>query len=323
MSQYDYDLITIGGGSGGVRASRVAAGYGARVALIEEHRLGGTCVNAGCIPKKLFSYAAHYAHDFEEASGFGWNAGSCTFDWAALVAGKNREIARLNGVYARLLAEAGVTVIEARATLVDAHTVRAGGQTLTARYILVATGGRPMVPEIPGAQHAITSNEAFHLEHLPPRIVVVGGGYIAVEFASIFRGLGCDVTLVHRGAQLLRGFDPDLGKVLAEEMTHHGVEFAFDSTIERIERVKAGYAVRLASGGRRETDLILFATGRMPNTRGLGLEEAGVALADNGAIRVDDGFRSNVPSVFAIGDAIDRVQLTPVATAEGTLLAGA
>ena len=318
---YDYDLITIGGGSGGVRASRMSANFGARVALIEERKLGGTCVNVGCIPKKLLSYAAHYADDFTDAGGFGWSVGSRDFDWARLIANKDREIARLNGVYARLLSDAGVTVIEARGRLIDAHTVQAGERTLTARHILVATGGWPVVPQIPGAELAITSNEAFHLAHLPARAVVVGGGYIAMEFASIFNGLGVKTTLVYRGRQLLRGFDRELGQVLAEEMAQKGIEILLDSNIERIERESGALAVQFVSGETRETDLVMYATGRAPNTRGLGLEEAGVALAANGALKVDDFFRSSVPSVYAIGDVIDRIQLTPVATAEGTLLA--
>ena len=320
---YDYDLITIGGGSGGVRASRMSANFGARVALIEERKLGGTCVNVGCIPKKLLSYAAHYADDFTDAGGFGWSVGSRDFEWAQLIANKDREIARLNGVYARLLSDAGVTVIEARGRLIDAHTVQAGERTLTAQHILVATGGWPVVPQIPGADLAITSNEAFHLARLPARAVVVGGGYIAMEFASIFNGLGVKTTLVYRGRQLLRGFDRELGQVLAEEMAQKGIEILLDTNIERIERKSAALAVQFASGETRETDLVMYATGRAPNTRGLGLDKAGVALAANGAIKVDEFFRSSVPSVYAIGDVIDRIQLTPVATAEGMLLANA
>lgn len=321
MSSYDYDLITIGGGSGGVRASRMSAGFGARVALIEERELGGTCVNVGCIPKKLLSYAAHYSRDFTEAAGFGWSVGSRTFGWAQLIAAKDREIARLNGVYARLLAAAGVEVIKGHGVVVDAHTVRVGGRTLTAQHILIATGGWPVIPAIPGAEHAITSNEAFHLERLPRRVTIVGGGYIAVEFCSIFNGLGSEVGLVHRGGQLLRGFDHDLGRVLAEEMVHKGVTLMLNSSIERIRRTDETLIVHLASGGTHETDLVMYATGRAPNTRGIGLEAAGVALAANGAIKVDASSCSSVPSVCAIGDVTDRMQLTPVAIAEGMALA--
>jgi len=321
MPRYDYDLITIGGGSGGVRASRASANFGARVALIEEKQLGGTCVNAGCIPKKLLSYAAHYAQDFNDAAGYGWSVGPRGFDWAQLIANKNVEIARLNGVYARLLAAAGVSVIESRGKLLDAHTVQAGDRTLTAEHILIATGSRPVMPAVAGAELAVTSDEAFHLQHLPARVTVVGGGYIAVEFASIFNGSGSSVTLVHRRGHLLRGFDHDLGGVLAEEMAHHGINVELSSTITRIERRNGALAVQFASREARETDLVLCATGRSPNTRGIGLEEAGVLLAGNGAIKVDDFFCSSVPSIHAIGDAIDRIMLTPVAIAEAMALA--
>jgi glutathione reductase (NADPH) len=321
MSGYDYDLITIGGGSGGVRASRVSAGFGARVALIEERELGGTCVNVGCIPKKLLSYAAHYHDDFADAAGFGWRAGTHAFDWARLIAAKDQEIARLNGVYGRLLAAAGVEVIAGRGVLIDAHTVQVGGRPLTAQHILVATGGWPVVPDFPGAEHVITSNEAFHLEHLPRRVTIVGGGYIAVEFCSIFNGLGSAVRLVHRGSQLLRGFDHDLGRVLAEEMAQKGVTLKLNSRIEHVSRAGGELTVRLASGEAHATDLVMYATGRAPNTHGIGLEGAGVALAANGAIQVDTFSRSSVPSIYAIGDVTDRIQLTPVAIAEGMALA--
>lgn len=321
MSGCDYDLITIGGGSGGVRASRVSAGFGARVALIEERELGGTCVNVGCIPKKLLSYAAHYHGDFADATGFGWSVGARSFDWARLIAAKDQEIARLNGVYARLLAAAGVEIIEGRGVLIDAHTVQVGGRTLTARHILIATGGWPVVPDFPGAEHVITSNEAFHLECLPRRVTIVGGGYIAVEFCSIFNGLGSAVRLVHRGGQLLRGFDHDLGRVLAEEMVQKGITPMLNSRIERVSRAGEELTVQLASGEAHNTDLVMYATGRAPNTRGIGLEAAGVALAANGAIQVDAFSRSSVPSIYAIGDVTDRIQLTPVAIAEGMALA--
>jgi glutathione reductase (NADPH) len=267
------------------------------------------------------SYAAHFADDFSDAAGFGWSVESRDFDWAPLIANKDREIARLNGVYAKLLRDAGVAVIEARGKLIDAHTVQAGERTLTAQHILVATGGWPVVPQIPGADLAITSNEAFHLTRLPARAVVVGGGYIAAEFSSIFNGLGVKTTHVYRGRQLLRGFDQDLGRVLAEEMAQKGVEILLNTTIERIERKGGALAVQFASGEVRETDLVLHATGRAPNTRGLGLEAAGVALAANGAVKVDEFFRSSAPSICAIGDVIDRIQLTPVAIAEGMALA--
>jgi len=320
MVRYDYDLITIGGGSGGVRASRLAAAGGARVALIEERELGGTCVNAGCIPKKLFSYAAHFASDFTDATGYGWTVGARSFDWRRLIANKDREIARLNGVYTRILETAGAEVIAARGRLVDGHTVEAGGRRMSARHILVATGSRPVVPQVPGAELAITSDQAFHLDRFPQRVIMIGGGYIAVEFASIFNGLGSQVTLVHRSAQILRGFDDDLGSVLAEEMAAHGVTLRLSSQISRIERAENALAAHLDSGEVLAADTVMYATGRAPNTGDMGLEQGGIALADNGAITVDDFFATSEPSVYAIGDAIDRMMLTPVAIAEGTAL---
>ena len=320
MAQYDYDLFTIGAGSGGVRASRFAARLGARVAVAEERYLGGTCVNVGCIPKKLFYYAAHYGEDIEDAAGYGWRAAPAVFDCPTLVANKDREIARLNAVYAKLLTGAGVTLIEARATVADAHTVEIGGRRFSARYILIATGGWPVVPPIPGAEHAISSNEAFHLRELPRRVLVVGGGYIAVEFASIFNGLGVDTTLVYRGERLLRGFDAELGGFLAAQMEHKGVRIRLRSSIARIAR-DAALRAMLDDGSELEADCVMYATGRAPNTRGLGLEQAGVNLAANGAVIVDANFQSSVPSIYAVGDVIDRVLLTPVALAEGMIVA--
>ena len=323
MAQYDYDLFTIGAGSGGVRASRHAARLGARVAAAEERYLGGTCVNAGCIPKKLFSYAAHYGEDIAHAVGYGWQRAHPAFDWGTLVANKDREIARLNAVYEKLLAGAGVTLLRARARLADAHTVEVDGRRISARHILLATGGWPVRPDVPGAELAISSNEAFHLNQLPRRALVVGGGYIAVEFASIFNGLGVDTTLVYRGERLLRGFDADLGVFLAAQMQHKGVRMRFRSSIERIERASGGEALRatLADGSVLEADCVMYATGRAPNTGGLGLDKAGVKLAANGAVVVDANFRSSVPSIYAVGDVIDRVLLTPVALAEGMVVA--
>lgn len=321
MASYDFDLITIGGGSGGVRASRMSAAHGARVALIESGALGGTCVNVGCIPKKLFSYAAHLASDIDDARGFGWSVDGPRFDWTTLLANKDREITRLNGVYARVLQDAGVKVLAGRARIVDPHTVAVGDQTLTAAHLLVATGGRAVKPDITGADLGITSDQAFHLDTLPRRVTVAGGGYIAVEFASIFNGLGVSTTLLHRGSQLLRGFDADLGRVLAEELAQHGITLVLEETPAGLAREGDGLRLELASGRSIETDLVMFATGRLPNVSGLGLEEAGVKLAENGAIRVDDFYCSSVPSIHAIGDVIDRVQLTPVALAEGMALA--
>jgi glutathione reductase (NADPH) len=316
--KYDYDLFTIGGGSGGVRASRVSAMMGARVAIAESDRFGGTCVNVGCIPKKLFSYAAHFREDFEVARSFGWSTGEPRFDWPTLVANKNREIARLNGVYEQVLRDAGVTIHRGRATLRDAHTVELGGKKFTAQHILIATGAWPQVPAIAGREHAITSNEAFFLERLPERALLVGGGYIAVEFASIFNGLGVETTLAYRGAHLLRGFDAELGLHLAEEMTKKGVRVRLH---ENPIRVHADRSVDFADGTRGRFDLVMFATGRKPNTASLGLEQAGVALAEDGAVRVDKYSRSSVDSIWAIGDVTNRVNLTPVATAEGMWLA--
>jgi glutathione reductase (NADPH) len=323
MAQYDYDLFTIGAGSGGVRASRYAASLGARVAAAEERYLGGTCVNAGCIPKKLFSYAAHYGEDIAHAAGYGWRVAAPAFDWRTLVANKDREIERLNAVYAKLLAGAGVALLRGRAVLADAHTVEVDGRRFSARYILVATGGWPVVPPVPGSELAISSNEAFHLSELPRRVLLVGGGYIAVEFASIFHGLGVDTTLVYRGERLLREFDADLGGFLAGEMQKKGLRIRFRSNIERIARSAGGGALRatLADGANLETDCIMYATGRAPNTRGLGLANAGVKLAANGAVVVDAKFQSSVPSIYAVGDVIDRVLLTPVALAEGMVVA--
>lgn len=321
MARYDFDLITIGGGSGGVRASRMSASYGARVALVEADRLGGTCVNAGCIPKKLFSYAAQFAADFKDAGGYGWSVADARFDWPVLLANKDREIARLNGVYAKLLQDAGVNVIAGRARIVDAHTVEVEGRMLTGAHLLIATGGRAVKPDIPGAALGITSDQAFQLDALPRRAVLIGGGYIAVEFASIFSGLGVETTLVHRGGRLLRGFDDDVGAVLAEELSSHGMVLAFNATVRELVRDGQHLQVVLASGQRIASDLVLFATGRRPHTTGLGLEAAGVVLAENGAVEVNDFYCSSVSSIHAIGDVIDRVQLTPVAIAEGMALA--
>ena len=301
-----------------MRAARFAASYGARVALAEDGRFGGTCVNVGCIPKKLFSYAAHFREDFAVAKSFGWTVGEPRLDWGTLLANKDREIARLNGVYENLLARAGVSIVRARAKVLDAHTVEAGGKRHTARHVLVATGSWPQVPQIPGRELAITSNEAFHLERLPRRALVVGGGYIAVEFASIFNGLGVQTTLAYRGPRLLRGFDAELGERLAEEMRKKGVAVRLNANPAKLD---AGIKVSYEDGAVEETDLVMFATGRKPNTAGLGLEDAGVSLAADGAVVVDAYSKSSVESIHAIGDVTNRINLTPVATAEGMALA--
>ncbi|MBO9537542.1 glutathione-disulfide reductase [Herbaspirillum sp.] len=321
MSQYDYDLFTIGGGSGGVRAARFAGQAGARVGLAESRDLGGTCVNVGCIPKKLMSYSAHYHGDFADAAGYGWSLdGRLGFDWATLIANKDREIAHLNDIYKRLLDGANVTLHRGFATVEDAHTVNVDGRRFTAKHILVATGGHPERPDIPGKEFGITSDDFFHLQALPKRAVVLGGGYIAVELASILNGLGSEVTLVYRGERLLRTMDADLGAFLAEEMAKKGVKLVFNANIDAIQAAQAGEhavkAVRLSNGESLEAECVLFATGRKPNTAKLGLEKVGVALEKNGAIKVNDDFESSVPSILAVGDVIDRVALTPVALAE-------
>jgi glutathione reductase (NADPH) len=301
-----------------VRASRLAAAYGARVAVAEPGRFGGTCVNLGCIPKKLFSYAAHYREDFHVATSFGWTLGEASFDWPALLANKDREIARLNGVYESVLVKAGAQILRGRATVLDAHTVELDGKRYSAGHILVATGSWPHLPAIPGRELAITSNEAFQLEALPRRALVVGGGYVAVEFASIFQGLGVETTLAYRGPRLLRGFDGELGERLAEEMKRKGVAIRLRSNLAQLER---GIKVAYEDGAVQEVDLVMFATGRKPNTAGLGLEGAGVKLAADGAVVVDAYSRSSVASIHAIGDVTNRLNLTPVATAEGMALA--
>jgi len=321
VPQYDYDLFTIGGGSGGVRASRVSATLGARVAVAESGRFGGTCVNVGCIPKKLFSYAAHVHDELRDAADFGWNIPEPSFDWRRLLANKDREIERLNGVYERILVNAGVSIIRGKAVVRGRNQVQVGGKIVSAKHILLATGSWPVKPAIPGAELAITSNEAFHLEALPRRALVVGGGYIAVEFASIFHGLGVETTLAYRGPRLLRGFDGELGARLAEEMARRGVDVALQRNPARLER--SGGAIRVAfdDGGDATYDLVLFATGRKPNSAGLGLEAAGVKLDGDGAVIVDRYSKTSVDSIHAIGDLTNRLNLTPVATAEGMALA--
>jgi glutathione reductase (NADPH) len=323
MSDYDYDLFVIGAGSGGVRASRVAASFGARVAVAEERFLGGTCVNVGCIPKKLLVYASAFREELDEATdGYGWSVGDVRFDWSTLIENKNREIERLNGVYARLLDGSGVERIEGRATVACPHSVAVGDRVFTARHILVATGSRAYrPPEIEGIEHAITSDEAFYLETLPERILVMGGGYIAVEFAGIFARMGVDVEQIYRGPLFLRGFDDDLRNHLAQEMTEVGIKLRFDTVITRVESTEQGIRATLGDGSTVEADCLLAATGRTPFSEGLGLEEAGVKLAPSGAIEVDEYSCTSVPSIHAIGDVTDRINLTPVAIHEGICLA--
>ncbi|MCA9521111.1 MAG: glutathione-disulfide reductase [Myxococcales bacterium] len=322
MSQsYDYDLFVIGGGSGGVRCSRVAAQLGATVGLVEERYLGGTCVNVGCVPKKLLVYGSQIRADLEDAAGFGWSVGEPSFAWKTLIANKDKQIARLNRVYEGLLDGAGVTRYSGRGVLLDRHTIAIGERRVTAETILLATGGWPKVPQIPGRELALTSNEVFALDELPRRVVIVGGGYIAVEFASILNGCGVETTLLYRGSLFLRGFDDDVRTHLAEQMKKRGVDLRFESNPAALERRGAGIAVQLEDRSQIETDAVLFATGRAPLTEGLGLEAAGVETDGRGAIVVDEEFRTNVPNIYAVGDVIGRVQLTPVALAEGMYLA--
>ena len=321
MASDEFDLFVIGAGSGGVRAARIAASqHGVRVAVADDAPLGGTCVNLGCIPKKLYSVAAHYAESFEESHGFGWSGAAPAFDWEVLKANRAREISRLNAIYARLLADAGVEVLRGRARVVGPHAVEVDGRLHRARRILVATGGRPVLPALPGAELAITSNEIFDLPQFPQHLLVVGGGYIACEFASIFRGLGAQVTQLYRGEQVLRGFDDDVRHFLAAEMGKKGVALRTRTDVVRLERDAARVRATLADGSSVVADQVLYATGRAPNTAGLGLQEMGVELSSNGAVIVDEHYRSNVASIHALGDVIDRLHLTPVALAEAMTL---
>ena len=316
---FDHDLFVIGGGSGGVRAARVAAGdWGASVALAEESRMGGTCVIRGCVPKKLMVYASGFPEAFSDARAYGWQLGEARFDWPAFHTHLEAELDRLEGAYRMALANAGVRVYDSRATVVDAHRVRlATGQEITARHILVATGGRPFVPEIPGAELAVTSNEIFHLDQLPKRAVIVGGGYIASEFASILNGLGASVTQIYRGAQILRGFDDEARGHVANAMQAAGIDIHCGTDVMRLERTATGIRVVSTDGAEREADLVMYATGRRPNTEGLGLDALGVTLGREGQVVVDRFSQTAVPSIFAVGDVTGRINLTPVAIREG------
>ncbi|OLS50776.1 glutathione-disulfide reductase [Rhodovulum sulfidophilum] len=316
---FDYDLFVIGGGSGGVRAARLAASEaGARVGLAEEYRMGGTCVIRGCVPKKLMVYASGFAHAVEDARAYGWQVHGGEFDWSLFKARLDDELTRLEGVYRGNLERAGVEIFDSRAVLADPHTVRlADGTEKTARHILIATGGRPFVPEFPGSELAITSNDVFLFESLPKRILIVGGGYIACEFACILNGLGVEVTQFYRGAQILRGFDDEARGHIAGAMCAQGVDLRVGCNVQRIDRVEDGLWVKATDGGDAVFDAVLFATGRRPNTDGMGLEEAGITLGANGAVAVDEWSQSSVPSVYAVGDVTDRIALTPVAIREG------
>jgi len=321
MTDYDYDLFVIGAGSGGVRAARMAAARGARVAVAEAGRLGGTCVNVGCVPKKLMVYAAGFTDAFDDAVGFGWESTQPAFSWPSLIAAKDLEITRLNGVYQRLLNGSGVEILEGRAHLADAHTVVVGDRRFTTETTLIATGGKPFVPDVPGADLGIVSDAVFSLPDLPPRVAIIGGGYIAVEFAGIMRGLGAEVSLIYRGPLFLRGFDGDIRATLAGEMAKRGVNLCFNMEVDRLESAADG-GIRVCgpTGDEVKADLVLWATGRFPNTGGLGLEELGVELKDNGTIVVDEHSQSSVPGIYAIGDCTDRMALTPVAIAEAMAL---
>ncbi len=321
MTDYDFDLFVIGAGSGGVRAARTAAGLGAKVAIAEHRNVGGTCVNVGCVPKKLFVYASQFGGDFAAAHGFGWTVGQTRFDWPRLLAQKNREIDRLQGVYRDLLNNAGVQVIEGKARLLDAHTVAVGEQAYRCQRILIATGSRPSVPDIAGREWALTSDEMFALQTLPERLLIVGGGYIAVEFAGIMHGLGVETTLCYRGDLPLRGFDDDIRSFALQEMEKKGIDIRLNTRIDGIEKTAQGLRARTDQNRPLTADMVLFATGRQPNTEDLGLKALGVALNDNGAIRVDERYQTTVPSLYAVGDVTDRFNLTPVATAEATALA--
>ncbi len=319
MADYDVDLFVIGAGSGGVRAARIASSHGAKVMCAEEYRVGGTCVIRGCVPKKLLVYASRFADEFEDAAGFGWTVPEPTFDWTHLIANKDREIARLEAAYKTTLERYKVELVKARAVIEDAHTVRLGsGARVRAETILIATGAAPYYgAQIAGLEHVISSNEAFHLKELPKRILIQGGGYIAVEFAGIFNGLGSEVTLVYRGENILRGFDDDVREHLRAEMERRGIKIVTRQTVTGIEKVEHGLAVELSNNDSVVVDQAMFATGRKPNIKGLGLEAVGVKLAENGGIAVDEFSQTSVPNIYAVGDVTNRINLTPVAIREG------
>lgn len=319
---YQFDLFVIGAGSGGVRASRIAAKHGARVAVAENGPLGGTCVNVGCVPKKLFVYGSHYGHDLDDARAYGWNTEHATVDWPRLISNKNNEIKRLNGIYGKMLDKAGVKLMRGTAKFIDPHTIEVDGTQYTADKILIATGGHPFVPPIEGSEHVITSNEAFYLENLPKRIVIVGGGYIAVEFTCIFHGYGVDVTQLYRRDLFLRGFDAEVREHLSDQMRERGIDLRFNTDVDKITKNDDGtFCVSLNTGDTITTDVVMYATGRKPNTKPLCLDKAGVKTGDGGEVVVDDWSKTNVDHIYAIGDVINRVQLTPVAIAEGQCFA--
>jgi len=317
MSAYDFDLMVLGAGSGGVRAARVAAAHGARVAICEESRVGGTCVIRGCVPKKLLVYASHFSEDFADAAGFGWSVPEAEFSWPALIAAKDNEINRLNRVYLKLLEESGVRLFQQRGSFIDEHSIRLGERAVTAKHILVATGGHPWLPETPGIEHAITSDQAFDLSALPEHVVIVGGGYIACEFAGIFNGLGAEVTLVYRGRPVLRGFDEDVRTAVTAEMREKGIRVLLERQVQRLDKQAAGLEVTLDDGKILHANQVMYATGRVPNVRDLEIGNAGVAMHPGGWILVDEWSRTNVEHIYAVGDVTNRVNLTPVAIYEG------
>ena len=318
MSEFDFDLFVIGAGSGGVRAARIAAGYGARVGICESSRVGGTCVIRGCVPKKLLSYAAHFHEEFEDAAGYGWEVGETRFSWSRLIENKDREIDRLNEVYLGLLENSGVKLFPVHGKLLNSHQVQLGDDIVSAEKILIATGARPWKPEIPGVEHSITSDEAFHLKSLPESVVVIGGGFIACEFAGIFKGLGSKVVQIYRGEQILRGFDHDVQNALAAEMQKKGIEIRLKlNVIELIRQVDGLITLKLDDGSELQADTVMFATGRVPNVRGLGLADSGVNVLPGGMIPVNEYSQTNLQNVFAVGDVTNRVNLTPVALMEG------
>jgi len=322
MPRYDFDMITIGAGSGGVASSRRAGSYGARVAIVEESRIGGTCVLRGCVPKKLLVYGAQFADAFADAAGFGWTVAPPNFNWPSLIGAKNKELDRLEQIYVNMLKNSAVEIIEGRGVLVDPHTVEVAGRAYTAENILIATGGHPTVPNIPGIEHVISSNEALDLPKLPRKIIIVGGGYIAVEFAGIFRGFGCEVVEMIRREELLHGFDDDIRVSLALEMRNRGIEIHTRTQVARIEKdPREGYTVFTGIGREISADIVMYATGRGPNTKGLGLEAVGVKSNDKGAVLVDEWQKTSVPNIYAVGDVTDRLNLTPVAISEGRAIA--
>ena len=321
MSKFDYDLFVIGAGSAGIRAARMASGFGAKVAITEDRYLGGTCVNVGCVPKKLLVYASHFSEDFKNAKGFGWSLGSSDFNWQTLIKNKDTEISRLNGAYEKILDNAGVKHLDGYGSLIDEHTVVVNGKHYSSERILIATGGWPSIPDIQGKEHIISSNEVFFLETLPEKIVIVGGGYIAVEFAGIFNGLGVETILLYRGSLFLRGFDQDIRNFLAQEMRKKGITLKFANNIESIEKTGGQLQATISDKSTLLADQIMYATGRKPKTEGMGIETVGITLDKNAAIVVNDQYRTNIPSIYAVGDVTNRVNLTPVALAEGTFLA--